>query len=354
MFRIKKLWIPLMGYIVLFSLFSPPIAFAREIPAPEKVLGFEVGADYHLVSYEQAVEYFEVLEKSSSKIKLFEAGKTELGRSMVYAVITSEENMKALGRYKDIAGRLALARGLDDKEAVQLAAEGKAVVWIDVGIHASECAPAQHALQLAYDLITADDKDTRLILDNTILLLVFANPDGMTLVADWYRTNLGTPYETSSMPWLYHKYAGHDNNRDSYMNNLKETRAITRLVNHEWFPVILYDHHQTAPFPARIWIPPAAEPTNPNLHPLFVRGKNLVGSAMGYAFDREGKDGAISRINFDFIYPGYEDSFCDFFNVISIMTETALYRYATPRFYTVNDFPQEYRDFTTGAIYPSP
>ena len=226
-----------------------------------------------------------------------------MGRSMVYAVITSEDNMKALGRYKDIARRLALARGLDNKEAAQMAADGKAVVWIDVGIHASECAPAQHALQLAYDLITSDDKDTRLILDNTILLLVFANPDGMTLVADWYRANLGTPYETSSMPWLYHKYAGHDNNRDSYMNNLKETRAITRLVNHEWFPVIFYDHHQTAPFPARIWIPPAAEPTNPNLHPLFVRGKNLVGSAMGYAFDREEKEGAISRINFDFIYP---------------------------------------------------
>ena len=138
------------------------------------------------------------------------------------------------------------------------------------------------------------------------------------------------------------------------MNNLKEVQNITRIVNREWFPVILYDHHQTAPFPARIWIPPAAEPTNANLHPLFIRGKNLIGSAMGYAFDREGKPGAISRMAFDFIYPGYEDSFGDFFNVISIMTETAHYRYATPRFYTIDDFPPAFKDFTPSVFYPSP
>jgi hypothetical protein len=138
------------------------------------------------------------------------------------------------------------------------------------------------------------------------------------------------------------------------MNNLKETKNITKLAVREWNPVVFYDHHQTAPFPARIWIPPAAEPTNPNLHPLFIRGKNLVGAAMGDAFDREGKDGAISRFVFDFIYPGYEDSFIDFYNIISIMTETALYRYATPHFYTVDDFPEAYKDFTIGAFYPSP
>ncbi len=176
----------------------------------------------------------------------------------------------------------------------------------------------------------------------------------MEMIADWYQKNIGTPFETAPMPYLYNRYAGHDDNRDSFMNNLVETQNITKLLNRVWSPVVLYDHHQTAPFPARIWIPPAAEPTNPNLHPLFIRGKNLIGSAMGYAFDREGKDGAISRFTFDFIYPGYEDSFGDFFHIISIMTETALYAYATPRFYTIRDFPEDYRDLTLSVFYPSP
>jgi hypothetical protein len=343
----------IIGSLFLFFM-AWGTALAQTVPTPEEILGFKVGADYHLASYEQALEYFRALEAASSRVKLFEMGKTAMGKPMIYAVITSEDNMAKLDRFKEISQKLALAKDLADEEARLLATEGRAVVWIDVGIHASECAPAQSAIQLAYELITDEDPETRLIRENTILLLVFANPDGMQMLAEWYLPNVGTPYEISSMPWLYHLYAGHDNNRDSYMNNLPETRNITRAINREWYPVILYDHHQTAPFPARIWIPPAAEPTNPNLHPLFIRGKNLVGSAMAYDFDRKGQEGAISRVVFDFIYPGYEDSFCDFFNVISIMTEIAHYRYATPHFYTVNDFPEDYRDFTIGAFYPSP
>ncbi len=325
-----------------------------EVTPPERFLGFKVGADYRLATYEQALGYFKLLEQESARFKLREMGQTGMGKPMVYAVITAENNMKNLDRYREISQKLALVEGLSEEEARRISAEGKAVVWIDVGIHATECAPAQHALELAYDLVSAEDADTRFILDNTILILVFANPDGMQLVADWYHRNIGTPYETSDMPWVYNLYAGHDNNRDSYMNNLAETQNITRLLNRVWYPVVLYDHHQSAPFPARIWIPPAAEPTNPNLHPLFIRGKNLIGSAMGYDLDREGKDGAISRFLFDFIYPGYEDSFGDYFHIISIMTETALYAYATPRFYTLQDFPEEYRDLTPSAFYPSP
>jgi len=324
------------------------------VTPPEKFLGFKVGADYHLATYDQAHQYFRLLEKESPKLRVQEMGKTGMGKPMIYALITSEDNMKNLDRYREISQKLALVEGLSEEQAQQLAAEGKAVVWISVGIHATECAPTQHALELAYDLIASEDPDTKFILDNTILILVFANPDGMELVADWYHQNIGTPYETSFMPWVYNLYAGHDNNRDSYMNNLVETQNITGLINRVWYPVVLYDHHQAAPFPARIWIPPAAEPTNPNLHPLFIRGKNLIGSAIGYDLDREGKAGAISRFLFDFIYPGYEDSFGDYFHIISIMTETALYAYATPRFYTLRDFPEEYRDLTPSAFYPSP
>jgi len=181
-------------------------------------------------------------------------------------------------------------------------------------------------VDLAYDLLTSEDPDTRLILDNTILVLVFANPDGMDLLAEWYHPNVGTPYEISSMPWLYHIYVGHDNNRDSYMVNQIETQHLTRIQNHEWYPQVLYNHHQT----------------------------NLIGCAMGAAFDRNGQDGAISRIVFDTWYPGYVTQVGDFHNIISLLTETALYRYATPHFYTLSDFPEEYRDFTPSVFYPSP
>ena len=196
----------------LFILLFESAPSSAQVPPPEDVLGFEVGADYHLATYEQAVQYYRILDESSPMMKVFEMGETSTGKTMIYAVITSEENMADLDRYKEISGRLARAKGLDDGEARRLASEGKAVVWIDAGIHATECAPPQALIQFAHDLLTSSDVDTRLILDNVIVLLVFANPDGMTLVSEWYTPNVGTPYETSPMPWLYHHYAGHDNN----------------------------------------------------------------------------------------------------------------------------------------------
>ncbi|HZX10838.1 MAG TPA: M14 metallopeptidase family protein [Acidobacteriota bacterium] len=295
-----------LSVLVLMIFFlGASVSFAQRIPPPEEILGFKVGADFHLATYQQAVKYFEELEKSSPMIKLFEMGKTEMGKPMIYAVITSDENMAKLDHYKEISKKLALVRDLTDEEACQLAAEGRAVVYIDGGLHASECAPAQHNIQLAYNLLTSDDPDYRLILDQTILLLVFANPDGMDMLAEWYHSNVGTPYEVSPMPWVYNKYVGHDNNRDSFMVNMAETKNITRLVNQEWFPVILYNHHQRGPFPSRIFIPPECEPTNPNVHPLIPRGKVQVGAGMGKFFDQENKPGAISRIVYDSWYPGY-------------------------------------------------
>jgi hypothetical protein len=193
-----------------------------------------------------------------------------------------------------------------------------------------------------------------MIRENVIALLVFANPDGMTIVSDWYMGNVGTPYETSPIPWLYHEYVGHDNNRDSFMSNLVETQNMNRAHSMEWFPEILYNQHQTGPFPARIWIPPDAEPTNPNVHPLIVRWKNLIGTAMGKAFDENDQPGAISRIRYDTWYPGYATQVVDGHNVVSILTETQLYRYATPQHFTVEDFPEGHRELTKGVFYPSP
>lgn len=345
--------IKLLFFIAIIMTFSF-LGFGQSVPEPEEVFGFKVGADYHLATYTQAIEYFKKLEENSGRIKLFKEGKTSMGQTLTYAVISSEENLGNLEKYKQIIKKLSLVKGLSDAEASRFSKEGKAIVYIDGGLHANECAPAQHNIQLAYDLVTAKDAKTLRILDDVILVLVFANPDGMNLLAEWYHPNVGTPFEVSRMPMLYHIYAGHDNNRDSYIANLIETQHLTRLVNKEWYPVILYNHHQTAPFPARIWTPPNSEPTNPNVHPLIVRWQNLIGSAMGAAFDKEDKEGAISRLIFDTWYPGYVTQVVDSHNIISILTETALYRYATPYFYTIRDFPTQYRDLTMAAFYPNP
>jgi len=212
-----------------------------------------------------------------------------------------------------------------------------------------------HQFQLVYDLITGNDESTRSILDHVILLLVQANPDGMTLVADWYNNNVGTPFEMSRLPFLYHKYAGHDNNRDSFMANLQETQNMNKVVGREWFPELMYVQHESAPFPARIWIPPNPEPVNPNIHPIVTRWKNLVGSAMGQGFDAADLPGALSRTAFDLWYPGYADGpAVETHNIPSILTETANFGYATPQYYRVNDFPEPYRDLTAGTFYPSP
>jgi len=209
-------------------------------------------------------------------------------------------------------------------------------------------------MQLAYDLVSDDDEFTRRIRSDVITLLAYANPDGTTMVADWYMKNIGTEYENARMPWLYHLYTGHDNNRDGFNVTQKETQNLTRVQNHQWFPNVVYNHHQTAPFPTRIWVPPFGEPTNPNKPPQVARWENLIGSNMGKMFDETGREGAISRISFDGWYPGYMSQACTMHNTPGILTETALYRLATPHFYEPNEIRGAFSDFTKGAFYPSP
>ncbi len=325
-----------------------------QITKPESFLGFKPGADYNLANYEQAIAYFEVLAGESDRIIIKDMGPTSMGRRMKYAVISSEENLRNLERYKEIARKLSLARGVTHQEAEQLAEEGKAIVWIDGGLHATEVAPPQHHLQLVYDMVAGEDRKTRLIRENVILLLVFANPDGMTLISEWYMKNVGTIYEVSNYPELYHKYAGHDNNRDSFISNLVETQNMNRATAHEWFPNILFNQHQKGPFPARIWIPPSSEPLNPNVHPRIVRWKTLIGANMGKRFEEAGQSGVISRIRYDAFFQGYATTVVEGHNIPSILTETQLYQYATPRFYTLKDFPEEHRDLVNGVFYPNP
>ena len=338
-------------FIPLLFLFSNSFS---QITSPEDYLGFKPGADYQLITYEQAIGYFELLASQTDRMEIFDMGPTSAGRRMKYGVISSSQNLAALEHYKQINRKLSLVKDISETEAKNLAKEGKVIVWIDGGLHGSEVAPAQLLPTLAYDLVTKNDERTAIIRENVFTLLVFANPDGMTIVSDWYMGNVGTPYETSPVPWLYHKYVGHDNNRDSFMSNLVETRNMNKATSAEWFPEILYDQHQTGPFPARIWIPPESEPTNPNVHPMIIRWKSLIGSAMGKAFEEAEQPGAISRIRYDSWYPGYVTQVTDGRNIVSVITETQLYRYATPQFFPLSSFPSEHRDLISGVFYPNP
>ncbi len=326
------------------------------IPTPESVLGFRVGADFHLATYEQSIDYFRQLAQASDRVQLEEIGRTSEGRPWYIALVSSATNLANVERYKEIAQRLAHPKGLTDTEARDLAEEGRAIVHIDGGLHASEVAHAQHTIQLAYDLASSnDDTEVQAILNNVILMLwPSINPDGQTMVADWYRSNVGTSFEVASLPRLYQKYIGHDNNRDGYMLNMIESRVITRVVR-QWEPQIMYNHHQTAPFPARIWIPPFAEPISEFVHPLMWRTVNLLGMSMAQALEERGQTGAMHMgTGFDNWYPGFMDHANNFHNVAAFLTETGLYRYATPHFYTVNDFPTRSRDLRPQSLYSSP
>ena len=328
----------------------------QSVPTPASVLGFEVGADFRLATYEQSMEYFRALDAASDRVELRRVGETSFGRPWTIALISSAENLRNLDRHREIAARLADPRGLTDDQARALAQEGKALVWIDGGLHATEVAHAQHTIQLAYDLVTGDDDpEIQAILDEVILLLwPSINPDGQTMVAEWYAGNVGTPYEVAGTPFLYQKYVGHDNNRDGYMINMIESRVVTRVAR-EWEPQILYNHHQTSPFPTRIWIPPFAEPVSPRVHPLMWRTVNLIGMSMAQALEERGQKGATHMgTGFDNWYPGFMDHANNFHNVASFLTETALYRYATPHFYTVSDFPGDERELRPRSLYSSP
>ena len=328
----------------------------QSIPTPESVLGHAVGADFKLVDYAQSIAYFKRLAAASNRIQLVEVGKTSNGVPWTLALISSPENLAKIDRLKEIAQRIAHPSGLTDAQARALAREGRAFVDISGGLHASEIAGSQHTLQLAYDLISkADDPKMKEILDNDVLMLwPSINPDGQNIVVNWYREVVGTPYEVSPLHELYQKYIGHDNNRDAYMLNVPESRVVARVWR-EWEPQIIYVQHQTAPFPTRIWLPPFAEPIAPRVAPLMSREVNTIGMTIAQQLETNGQPGATHMgTGFDAWYPGYIDYMPMLQNIVSFWTETALYQYATPRLYTLNDFPAGMRDLRPGALYASP
>ena len=352
-----KRWSHLVALIPFLAI--PALAPAEQAaaPTPESIIGWAPCADYKLATYEQIAEYFRVLDRATDRMQLVDIGQTAEGRTQLMAIISSEANMQNLDRYKEISQRLARARATED-EAHALVDEGKAIVWVDFGLHSTEVAHAQTAPWMAYNAVTEETEEMRFIRDNVIFLLVpNMNPDGTTLVADWYMQHVGTEYEDAPLPELYQKYVGHDNNRDWFMFNQPESQNIGRQLYQEWFPQIVYNQHQTGPFPSRIFIPPFAEPVNPNIPPLVMRGINAVGTAMGRRFDQEGKSGVVSRVGFDTWWNGGMRTAPYFHNMVGILTETS-HASPAPAVYDPETFPATFGngESTTApsAFYPNP
>jgi len=333
------------------GLAAPALA---DVPTPKAVLGHDVGEDYYLANYEDSIRYFQALAKASDRIKLFETGKTTHGRTMVYAVISSPQNIANFDKYKAISKRLGDARGLTDEEARKLAKDSPVIVHIDGGMHASEVSDHQLPLALAHKLLSAkNDDEVDAILKNVILVLwPTLNPDGQDMVVDWYRKQRGTRWETSRTPWLYQEYVGHDNNRDGYMLNMKESQVVN-ATEQDYAPVIWYSQHQVAPFPARIWVPPFADPVSSNISPYMRIWTNTIGTNIMARMETEQKPGAIAQARFDNWYAGFLDYIHVFRNTISFFTETA-HDSATPKTYKVEDFPKPMQDLKAQIMYPNP
>ncbi|MFV1987716.1 MAG: M14 metallopeptidase family protein [Gemmatimonadota bacterium] len=338
-------------FLASVAIATGPLSAAGQVPTPADIIGFAPGEDYKLANYAPIKTYFEALAASTDRMVLEQIGKSTRGEPLYLAAISSPENLARMDRYKEITRTLAYARDPDvgpgsilpEERARELAKEGVAIVWIDGGLHATEVAHGQVMPEMAHHFVTDESPETRRIRENTILLLMAnMNPDGLDIVADWYMSNVGGEFEMARVPELYHHYIGHDNNRDWYMLTQVETQAVTRQLYHNWFPQIVYNQHQSSPFPGRIWMPPFANPVSPHLDPLLVSSINQMGHSMRKRFDVEGKPGVNSGIVFDLWWNGSMRGGPDYHNMLGFLTETAGAGYATPRCYAEDEIPETF------------
>lgn len=299
------------------------IVSAQKIPTPKDHFGFAIGDNYQLATFTQTEAYFKKLGETSDRAKYTVIGKTEEGRDQFMMIVTSPQNQKKLEHYKEISQKLGTADATVE-EAKQLAKEGKAVVWIDGGLHATETVGIHQLIETAYQLVSRNDDETLRILDDVIILMTHANPDGQELVTNWYmREDKPEKRSLSSLPRLYEKYAGHDNNRDFFMLNLKETQNIGRQLFVEWIPQIMYNHHQSGPAGSVVAGAPYRDPFNYVFDPLIITGLDAVGAAMQNRLNAEDKPGYTSKAGsvFSTWYNGGLRTTTYFHNMIGLLTE---------------------------------
>jgi Zinc carboxypeptidase len=313
------------------------LAQNKTIPAPADVLGFTPGDDRKLASWAKVVEYFQKLAATSDRVKFEEIGKTTMGAPFVYATISAPENLARLDEYKNIQRQLADPRILRsatnlmmaDRKAASLIARGKTVVAITCGIHSTEVGSYLSSMLIAYRLASSNDPEVQEILRNTIILLVpSTNPDGVDIVNNWYQKTLGTPYEGTDPPELYHKYTGHDDNRDWYAFTQVETQLVVDKILNVWHPQIVHDIHQQGAFGSRLFLPPYMQPVEPNVPKQIVEGYTELGNYIA----KEMRGAGFKGITTDSTYDAWSPSraYSHYHGGVRILQETASCRLATP------------------------
>ncbi|MEJ2090504.1 MAG: M14 family metallopeptidase [Gammaproteobacteria bacterium] len=352
----------LLPTIALIVMLIPCAAVAQDLPQPRDVFGFNAGDDYQLADYQQALEYYRQLDAATDRMQMIQIGESALGKPMYLIILSSEENMRDLERWRSVSERLGRAR-LEEQEAQGLAREGRAVVWIDGGLDDQEYATAQMMPELVYRVAAEESAEIRKIRSNVVALLMpHMNPDADENDVTWYRRYRGTPWEITQPPRLGQVYVGSDNNRDWFMITQPETWAASRVFYHEWYPQIVYNQHQTGPSHTRIFIPPYADPVNPDIHPGVVAGGvNMVGAAMASRYATLHMPGYVSRAIFSMWWNGGMRLAPYYHNMIGILTETS-HESPTPYYSDTDNWPETVpvrrgeapRTDGTSIFYPYP
>jgi len=329
------------------------------VTRPEEFFGFKIGEDRKLARWDRVVEYFYRVASESVRVKVVELGKTPGGNSFIVAFISSPENIRSLERIREISCRLANPeRPLEEGELERLVEEGRAVVVITNSIHATEVGGTQMSVELLYRLAASEDPEILRILDNVVVILFPSfNPDGQVMVVDYYYKYLGTEYEGSPLPWLYHSYCGHDNNRDAYMLNLVESRYFARVAYHDWCPQVYIDHHQMGSYGARFFISPEMDPIYPDVDPITWREAQFLGTYAATRLEMEGIRGVETGAPFTPDFVSAFQTIAYFMNIVGILTESASVRIATPMYI----HPHQLRGYGRGRLadrpymnYPNP
>lgn len=329
----------LIGLLLIFILSMSSNAFAQDIPDPESYFGFKPGADYKLIRWDKIVSYFNILDEKSSRVVVKNLGKTTLGNPFLLAIISSPENLSNLEKYKDISKKLAQGR-ISKEVASDLAKEGKTIALITCSMHADECGPTNMSPELAFSLATNNSPDIKKVLEDVILLLIPSwNPDGNIMVTDWYNQNVGTPFESSPMPWLFHHYTGHDINRDGFMHTQVEIRYVSNILYHEWFPQIFMDmhHYLWRDKDARLLLSPLFDPRHQSIDPLVTRQIELTGANMRTLLEENGKTGVMHYAKWNEWRMSAVHTSSLWHNVTNILFEVAGAQLASPVFQSESD-----------------
>jgi hypothetical protein len=311
----------ILRLILLLGMF-PFYGYSQNVPTPKAHFGFDIGDPYMLANFSQTEAYFKKVDAASDRVRYISIGQTEFGKEQPMLIITAPENFAQLERYKEISQKLGRAE-ISQEEARTLSKEGKPIVWIDGGLHANEVVGAQQLIETLYNLASRNDEETLKILDEVIILLVHVNPDGMEIMSNWYMRNEDKTKRSKNIPVLYQKYVGHDNNRDFYMNNMKESTNISLQQYVEWLPQIVYNHHQSGPSGTVVAGPPYRDPFNHVFDPLIITSLDAVGAAMINRLHVEDKPG-YTRLDgsvFSTWWNGGLRTTPYFHNMIGILTE---------------------------------